>query len=250
MNTPNLPMFPLRLIVGRLSFMNWIKDALNTVSGTLGALPISWVDFLTLLVVCVGVIRGRKRGLSEELLDTVQWIAIVVVGAYTYHLLADVMNRKPLLSLASYCVLSYLVVGLAISLVFMFLKKRFGQKLIEGDIFGRFEFYGGMGAGAVRWLCMYFALMSLLHAPQYSAEEIEARRKQVEYNFGSDFFGAFTICKIQPAVFQNSLTGRAAEAYARMLLIEPSSTDSKDLRGETSLAKRRERAVDDAMGGR
>lgn len=222
--------------------MNWFNGVLKSFDG----FSVSWVDFVTLLVVCVGFVRGRKRGLSEELLDTVQWLIIVVAGAFFYHALGDLMSRKPLLSLLSYYLLSYILIAVSIKLVFMFFKKRLGQKLVESDIFGRFEFYGGMAAGSVRWLCMYLFVLSMLHAPYYTPEELAARKRAVDYNFGSDFFPS--IDKIQAEVFKVSLTGKGADKFLSQLLIESTSSDAKALRGETSLAKRRERAVDDAFG--
>jgi len=60
--------------------MNWVSSHLKSFE----SLPISWVDFLTLIVIFVGVVRGRKRGLSEELLDTIQWIGIIIAGAGIY----------------------------------------------------------------------------------------------------------------------------------------------------------------------
>jgi uncharacterized membrane protein required for colicin V production len=213
---------------------------------TAGSFPISWVDFVTLLVLCIGFVRGRKRGLSEELLDTLQWITIVVVGALFYRQVGDLINQRPVLSPVSYYLISYISIIAAISCVFLFFKKRFGQKLVESDIFGRFEFYGGMSAGCVRWLCMYFVVLSMLHAPQYSEEELAERRRRVEYNFGSDFFPS--IDKIQAEVFTVSFTGQGASKYLGQFLIDPTSSDSSPLRGENSMARRRERAVDDAFG--
>lgn len=219
-----------------------------TMTFTASSIPVSWVDFVTVLVICGGFVRGRKRGLSEELLDTAQWITIVVVAAMFYRQVGALMSQRPLLSQVTYFVLSYLLIAALIAAVFMFFKKRFGQKLVESDIFGRFEFYGGMAAGSVRWLCVYFVLLSVLHAPQYSAEELEARRKSVEYNFGSDFFPS--VDKVQAEVFNVSLTGKGARGFLGQFLIDPASSDTAPLRGENSLAKRRERAVDDAFGGK
>lgn len=209
-------------------------------------IPISWVDFVTIIVVGIGFVRGRKRGLSEELLDTFQWISIVVAGAFFYRQLGDLMNQRPVLSPVTYYLLSYILIAMVVSLVFMFFKKRFGQKLVESDIFGRLEFYGGMLAGSTRWLCMYFFFLSMLHAPQYTPEELAQRKKEVDYNYGSDFFPS--IDKIQAEVFAVSFTGKGAEEYLGQFLIDPTSQDAKPLRGENSLAKRRERAVDDAFG--
>jgi len=209
-------------------------------------LPISWVDFVTLLVVCIGVVRGRKRGLSEEILDLVKWLAIVAAAGLLYRPLGDLMNQKPILSQLTFYLMAYVLIIAVVWSVFGFIKKRFGQKLIESDIFGRFEFYGGMGAGVVRCLCIYFVVLSMLHAPFYSDAERAQRKRDVDYNYGSDFFPS--LVKFQDAVYVSSLTGKGVEAWLEPVLMEQVSGDAKPLRNENSLAKRRERAVDDAFG--
>ena len=215
---------------------------------TLTSISVGWVDFLTLVVLIIGFVRGRKRGLSEELLDTVQWLIIVVAGAFFYRQVASILNQRPLLGLLSYYLLSYIIIALLVKMVFMFIKQRLGQKLVESDMFGGFEYYGGMAAGCVRWTCMYLFALSLLHAPYYSPEELAARKKAVEYNYGSDFFPS--INKIQADVFVTSLTGRGAAQYLGVLLLAPASNDTKALRSDASMGKRRERAIDDLMRGK
>jgi uncharacterized membrane protein required for colicin V production len=199
--------------------MSWLKN----ITDGLGGLPISWVDFLTIIIIGIGVVRGRKRGLSEELLDTTKWILILVAAAFSYKFIGDFMNQKPVLSLLSFYIFSYILVAVVIQVIFLFIKKQFGQKLIESDVFGQAEFYGGMVAGAVRFTCIYFFALSILHAPYYSPEYLEARAKAVDYNYGSDFFPH--PCKIQPTVFKQSLTGQGAEKFLTFLLIEPTSED-------------------------
>jgi uncharacterized membrane protein required for colicin V production len=228
--------------------MAWLNSTVNTINGVLNGFALSWVDFVTLLIICIGVVRGRKRGLSEELLDVLQWLCILVAGAFFYQMLADMLNIKPIFSQVTYRVISYILIALVLKIVFTFIKKRFGQKLVESDMFGRVEFYGGMAAGALRWTCMYFFLLSLLHAPHYSEAELAQRKRDVEYNYGSDFFPA--VCKIQDSVFKESLTGTSSQKYLAQFLIAPGSIDSQALRGDNSLARRRERDVDAVMGGK
>src|SRR4051812_32596464 len=115
--------------------MNWINSFLSSVNSLLGALPISWVDFITLIILGIGFVRGRKRGLSEELLDTTQWLLIVVVGAFLYHTLAGLVRQGPVLSVATCCIISYIVIALLLKILFSFFKRHFGQKLVESDIF-------------------------------------------------------------------------------------------------------------------
>ena len=103
-----------------------------------------------------------------------------------------------------------------------------------------------MVAGAVRFTCIYFFALSLLHAPYYSPEYLAARAKEVDYNYGSDFFPH--PCKIQPTVFKESLTGRGAEQFLSILLIEPTSAASKEIRNERSLASRNEQKINSIIG--
>lgn len=209
---------------------------------------ISWVDLVTALVILIGILRGRKRGLSEELLDTLQWLAIVVGAAYGYRELANVLNQNPIMSLLTYQVLSYILIALVIKGLFTVVKKRIGQKLVEGDMFGRGEFYLGMAAGSLRWICMYFFILSLLHAPAYSAEFRKQKAQQDEYNFGDISFPS--IMSLQDEVYTRSYTGKSAEAYLGHMLMHPASAESKQLRGSNSMAKRREREVDAVVIGK
>ena len=214
----------------------------------MAGLSVGWVDFLTLLVICIGIVRGRKRGLSEELLDTTMWLLIVVGGAFSYQIIGKVLSQKPILSVLTYYMLSYIAVALVVKIIFVLIKRKFGQKMVESDMFGRLEFYGGMAAGSVRFLCMYLFALSLLHAPHYSEEYWTQRAKDVDYNYGSDFFPH--PCKIQRAVFQNSFTGKNAEKYLAILLIEQTDGSSRSVRDDSSLASRNERKIDAIVNGR
>ena len=224
--------------------MEWLKSIANLMSGW----TVGWVDFLTILVICIGIVRGRKRGLSEELLDTTMWLIIVIAGALLYRTMGNLLIQKPILSLLSYYMLSYIAIALAVKIIFVLIKRKFGQKMVESDVFGRLEFYGGMAAGSVRFLCMYLFALSLLHAPHYSEAYWAQRAKEVDYNYGSDFFPH--PCKIQKSVFENSFTGKTAEKYLAILLIEQTDGSSNSVRDDRSLAKRNERKIDAIMNGR
>jgi uncharacterized membrane protein required for colicin V production len=225
--------------------MEWF----NSFVQKMGSFTVGWVDFVALLVICLGMVRGRKRGLSEELLDSVMWLLIIAASGLLYHGLGSFMSQKqPVLSTLTYYMLSYIVIGLAVKIVFVLIKKKFGQKMAESDMFGRLEYYGGMAAGAVRFLCVFFFLMSLLHAPHYSEAFLAQRAKDVDYNYGSDFFPH--PCKIQKAVFEESFIGKNANTYLAMLLIEPTEGNAKAIRDENSMAKRNERKIDAIINGR
>jgi uncharacterized membrane protein required for colicin V production len=221
-------------------------DRLNSILKAASGLSVGWVDFLTLLVLAVGVLRGRKRGLSEEILDTIMWLTIIVTGGMFYRTVGDFLSQKPLFSKLTYYMLSYILIALVIKIIFTLIKSKFGAKVAESDMFGRVEFYGGMAAGAVRFACIYFFAISLLHAPHYSAEFLAQRAKDVDYNYGSDFFPHPS--KFQNAVFKDSFTGKHAEKHLAMLMIEQMDGNASAIRDDRSLARRNERKIDAIMG--
>ncbi len=223
--------------------MNWLNNFVKWSQ----SLTMNWVDFATLIVLMIGVVRGRKRGMSEELLDTTQWVIIIIAGGLFYHALGDLFTRPVVSRLACYMI-SYVGIALVVKVMFVLIKKKLGQKLLEGDVFGRYEYYGGMLAGAVRFGCIYFFALSLLNAPHYSAEFLAQRAKEVDYNYGSDFFPHPS--KMQVTVFEKSMTGQNAKKYLSALMIERTSSNAKGLRDNKSLAKHNERTIDAIMSGK
>lgn len=205
-------------------------------------ITLSWVDFVTAIVLIIGFVRGRKRGFSEEMLDTAMWISIVVLGAFFYRTLGNLMAQKPWLSRLTYHLFAYILIALMLKITFVLVKKHLGEKLTESDMFGRAEFYLGMGAGMLRWTCMYLFALSLLHAPHYTEEELAQRKREVEYNYGSDFFPS--VDKIQAEVFTVSLTGKNLQKYLPQMLMSPTDSSAEPLRNDNSMGKRREREVD------
>jgi uncharacterized membrane protein required for colicin V production len=224
--------------------MEW----LNSFTKFASSLTVGWVDFVAIIVICLGMMRGRKRGLSEEILDTTMWILILVAGGLLYRGLGDFMSQKPFLSRLTYYMISYIGIALGVKIVFALIKAKFGSKIAESDVFGRLEFYGGMGAGAVRFMCVFLFILALLNAPHYSAEFLAQRARDVDYNYGSDFFPHPS--KIQTAVFAESFTGKNIQKHLPMLLIARTDDSSKGIRDDSSLGRRNERRIDAIVGGR
>jgi uncharacterized membrane protein required for colicin V production len=210
-----------------------------------GNLPFGAFDLLTAAVLIVGILRGRRRGLSEELLPTLQWITIVVVGGLYYEALARTLSTTQVLSPAFYNLGSYVLLAMVVRLVFSIVKRFVGEKIVGSDLFGRFEYYFGMVAGAVRYACIYVFLLSFLHAPYYTPEMLAADAKSQEMNFGDIRFP--TLGTLQTSFFQNSASGWAAARYIPTILVKSTAGIPSDLRNDSSLAKRRERDIDGLM---
>ena len=203
-------------------------------------LGIGWMDLLIVTLLIVGLFRGRKRGMSEEFLDVVKWGLILGIGSFCYAPVGGIISSStPFSRLFSY-VATYMAVILIVTLLFSFVRKHLGGKLIGSDTFGSAEYYLGMCAGAVRYACMIMVAMALLHARYYSPAEARAQVQKALDSYGSDFFPS--VCKMQRVVFQDSLTGRATQSFLPILLIKSTSPEDKGL-GSATLIKAREHDV-------
>ena len=210
---------------------------------------ISWVDLALLLVLGLGLWRGRKRGMSEELLDIIKWALIVVVAGFLYEpggrFLADMTS---VFSLASCYVAVYMGLALLIVILFSFIRRGVGAKLVGSDVFGSAEYYLGMVAGVFRYACIILVGLAFLNARYYSPEELRARAKYQQDNFGSSFF--VTLPDLQEEVFKHSFAGRFTQEYLNVVLIRPTAGEDKGLGGDNALGRRRERSVYDVLDKR
>lgn len=207
-------------------------------------LPISWFDLIAIVLIGVGLFRGRRRGMSEELLDLFQWLLIIFVGGHAFDPLGKLFTNATGLDLLTSRVIAYLFVAILLKLIFSSIKRAMGEKLIGSDVFGRMEYYLGMISGMVRFFCMVFLFMAVLNARLYSEAEIKESEKQQRENYGSISFP--TIASIQTGVFQ-SLTGQFAKRYMNSQLVTPTTPGQKK---DETVGRRRERAVDEIMNSK
>lgn len=206
---------------------------------------LSWVDLFVAVLLLVGILRGRKRGMSEELLDIIKWALILVLAALFYAPLGEFLSGVSFFSLLSCYIFVYALIVLLIMLLFSMIRRSVGDKLVGSDTFGSAEYYLGMMAGLFRYACIILVGMAFLNARYYSPAEIQAKAKYQQDNFGSSFF--LTLPDLQKEVFVNSLTGRMAHDYLGVAMIRPTASAEKDLGQGNSIARRREGAINDIM---
>ena len=186
-------------------------------------LPFNWFDIFLLVWLALGIYRGRKRGMSEELLTFLQWIVTVVVCAFAYQPIGNLLSSKiSTFGRLSAYVTGYLLAATVVAAVFLVFKRLFHGKLIGSDAFGKAEYYLGMPAGMVRFICMLLAGLALLNARLYSPQEIKAERDYQMKNYDSEFFPTFQV--FQASVFEKSFTGPYIKKYLSVLLITPTSS--------------------------
>ena len=107
-------------------------------------------------------------------------------------------------------------------------KKATGGKLIGSSVFGRAEYYLGMVAGAVRFLCMLVAALAILNAPYYSKAQVAAATAYQNDLYGADLFPGLS--DVQQQVFKESLVGSLVQERASFLLITPTKKETKGLK--------------------
>ena len=191
-------------------------------------LPFNWFDIFLLVWLTMGMFRGRKRGMSEELLTFLQWLVIVAFCSTAYQPVGDMLAQitKVFSPLFSYIV-GYLLAAGVVAIVFLLFKRAFHGKLIGSDAFGKAEYYLGMPAGMLRFFCMLLTGLALLNARLYSQQEILADQKYQKDVYGSEFFPGLQ--EIQANVFDQSLSGSTIKRYLDFLLIRPTSPDGSQL---------------------
>ena len=209
---------------------------------------ISWVDFAILLVLAIGIIRGRKRGISEELLDIIKWVAILTAVAFIHRPAGEMLASSSVFSLLSCYIFVYTLIVVFFKLFFGFIRKQVGDKLVSSDFFGSAEYYLGMVAGAFRYLCVTIVVLAFINARYYSPEEIQADVDFQKNNFGDISFP--TLKTLQNEVFNHSFLGMATRDFVPFLLIPSTPPETKDLRNGNNVARARERSVNQTLDRR
>ncbi len=178
-------------------------------------------------VLATGVWHGRKRGISQELLDVLQWLTMVVVSALYYEPLGRLAASNSSLSLLMAYILAYLAIIGLVKLGFSYIKQLIGDKIVGGDLFGGAGYYLGRVAGGIRFACVLLAMLALLHAKEITAEQRAAQAKMQKDNFGDISFP--TIGSVQHAIFYGSLSGRFIGAQLSAQLIAPTAPGKKSV---------------------
>ncbi|HNW06692.1 MAG TPA: CvpA family protein, partial [Verrucomicrobiota bacterium] len=136
-------------------------------------LPINVFDVVVIAMLGLGIYKGRKYGMSEELLRLLKWLAIVFGCAFIYEPAGRMLGQyTTLLGRLSCYVLAYVGCAVLIVLLFAGIQRLLGGKLVGSDVFGRAEYYLGMGSGMVRLGCILLAALALLNARYFSPTEV------------------------------------------------------------------------------
>jgi uncharacterized membrane protein required for colicin V production len=191
---------------------------------SLDKVPFGWFDVALVAVLAFGFYRGRKNGMTKEILPMFFWVATVLVCGLGYEMVGEwLFNLSGLSRLACYLI-GYFSLMFLIYLVFLFLKKIFMPRLTGSNFFGGSEYYLGMAAGVIRYACILFAALAVLNAPYYTSADIARNKAYAARNFGGGLAGYDgnyfpTVQSVQQSVFKNSFSGKFIKDYAGVMLV-------------------------------
>jgi uncharacterized membrane protein required for colicin V production len=187
--------------------------------------PVNAFDCVVIAMLVFGVIRGRKNGMSEEFMNLLKWLAVVIACAAFYQPAGEWFARSSSFSLLASFLFVYAGAALLILSLFAFIKYHLGGKLVGSDVFGRAEYYLGMGSGAVRCFCVLMAALALLNARYYSPAEALAMERFQNEAYGSNYFPTWH--SAQRTVFEKSFAGSLIKQHLGFLLIKPTEHEDK-----------------------
>ncbi len=187
-------------------------------------LPLNWFDLLFACVLIAGVLRGRKNGMSGELLLLLQWVTILFACAKMYESLGATLAATAQMSRLSSYLIAYVGIAILVKAIFSLIRHVLKGKLLSADFFGKTEYYLGMIAGMVRFSCVVLVLLALLNARQFTEAEILRDLQFQREAYGAHFFPK--LYTVQQQVFERSATGLFIRQNLGGLLITPTPPES------------------------
>ncbi len=203
-------------------------------------LHFNYVDGIVLVLLAIGIFRGRKRGMSEELLNFLQWLMIVFVGARIYEPLGSMLSAQVPFSLLTCFVTVYVGFAILTKILFLQIQRAVGEKLLGSNFFGATEYYLGMLAGMIRFACMILMGMALINARLITQRELAATARMQSKNFEGISFPTFG--SIQQAVLYESFVGKNVKEHLPFVLIQ--STEGHNI----ALPRGEGRAFNEVLG--
>jgi len=200
------------------------QTAQHASAWSLDKLPFGWFDVALVAILAFGVWRGRKNGMTKEILPMFHWLATVIVCGLAYEMAGQLILNFSGWGWTDCLLLGYFSLMLLVYLAFQFLKKIFQPRLTGSNFFGSSEYYLGMVSGAIRYACLVFVALALLNAPFYTAADILKSKEFShrwfgggEEGFSGDFFPTFQ--SVQAGVFEKSWSGKFIKDYAGVMLV-------------------------------
>ena len=211
-------------------------------------LAFGYFDAMVLIWLVIGLLRGRKLGMTQEMLPVSKWVAIVLLGGYFNQPLGALIRQNTAGAFDAQwsAITAYGLIALVIALVFSLLKHLLGDKLTGSDVFGRYEYYAGMLAGLIRFACMLLVLLAVMHSRVVTRAELDAINAQMKKNLEDLHPPIYTYGCLEQAIFFQSVSGGFVQTNLPGLLI-PAVAPPERPTGD-SFKKKQQDAIDNPMG--
>jgi uncharacterized membrane protein required for colicin V production len=206
---------------------------------------VNYVDFIVVVWLIIGLLYGRKRGMTQELLPMMQWLAMVVVAGLFYQPVALLIRQYGRFDLLWANISAYLLIAFGVHLVYLWIKHLIHQKLIGTDMFGRMEYYLGMLAGVIHFACVWVMICALMNARIITKAELAKTEKAQSDAFSDIRFPTYG--SVQQAVLFQSFSGALIETNLNVVLIASVNAKPPGPKVE-SLKAQQEREVNEILG--
>lgn len=205
-----------------------------------GDFNFGWFDLVFVVLIVVGCIRGKKRGMTQEFPNLIQWIVTVGGGALLYRPVGELVSELTGMGRLFWFVTIYLLWAALVKGVTTWIVRSKGDKLGLADMFGSGEYPLGMISGMIRMVLVCLFSMALINARLYTSQELKNMAKFQQDNFGS--VSLPTIGTFQRSVFLESAVGKLVKDKAEPVLIE--ATAPREIKGRASGKKGKKNAMD------
>ncbi len=220
----------------------------NQVQDFFRNLSFNYVDVIVLIWLIVGLLRGRKQGMTQELLPVFYWVATFFLAGYLNQPLGGFIRGYTggAFNVQWSFLIGYALIAFTLALCFALLKHLLGDKLTGSDLFGRWEYYLGMLAGLVRFAAMLLVLLAFMHSRIVTRAELDDINAQMKKNLEDIHPPRYIYGSIEQAVFYQSFSGKFVQENLSDFLI-PTVTPSERPKVE-SPKKRLQDAIDNSLG--
>lgn len=185
-------------------------------------ITLSWFDLVASAMIVAGIFHGRKNGMSQELFNTMKWLAMLTISALVYLPIGKLILRfVPIAPIYAY-VSAYILANVALKAILVTVRKKVKDKMSGSDVFGRAEFPLGMIAGAFQYACMIVMFMAVLNAKYVDEEALLRQAAQQKKDMGENFFPS--LGNIHKDVLYGSIAGQTVRDFlSRQLMrkVEP-----------------------------
>jgi uncharacterized membrane protein required for colicin V production len=223
----------------KLSFMMQMA----ALPSLLSTAKFNYFDCLAIVWLIIGLFRGRKQGMSQEVLPLLQWIGIVAAGGLLYWPFSSLIHQYTMFGTLWSCITAYLLIAGGVHLIYLWFKQMLAEKLVESDPFGRAEFYLGMASGVVRFACILLAVMALMNSHVTTAAELAKTEHFQADNFSGIRFPTYG--QVQQDVLFKSFTGSFVESKMKSVLIASINLGTPPKK--QTLAQMRSQTLDDIV---